>query len=121
MSRISILAATLVAATGIAGAAQAQVNTAVPGPYGAEDGYNDDGFGWGPAYRPETNFRPAYGFYGGVERPYPYGSQTGAGFDEGDDDVVAPAQQRRSRAVRTTQRNRATRVAPQRRQVDEDE
>src|SRR3954470_10506569 len=39
MSRISILAATLVAATGIAGAAQAQVNTAVPGPYGAEDGY----------------------------------------------------------------------------------
>jgi hypothetical protein len=120
MSRISILAATLVAATIIAGAAEAQVNTAVPGPYGAEDGYNDDGFGWGPAYRPETNFRPAYGFYGGVERPYPYGSQIGAGFDD-NDEVVAPAPQRRSRTVRTTQRNRVTRVAPQPRQVDEDE
>ena len=42
--------------------------------YGAEDGYDDDEFGWGPAYRPETNFRPAIGFYGGVERPYPYGA-----------------------------------------------
>lgn len=66
----------LVAALGslaAAGTAQAQVNGPVPGPYGAEDGYNDDGFGWGPAYRPETNFRPATGFYGGVERPYPYG------------------------------------------------
>jgi hypothetical protein len=56
-----------------AGAVQAQVNGPVPGPYGAEDGYNDDGFGWGPAYRPETNFRPSTGIYGGVERPYPYG------------------------------------------------
>ena len=41
--------------------------------YGAEDGYDDDEFGWGPAYRCETTFRPAIGFYGGVERPYPYG------------------------------------------------
>lgn len=41
--------------------------------YGAEDGYDDDEFGWGPAYRCETTFRPAIGFYGGIERPYPYG------------------------------------------------
>ena len=42
--------------------------------YGAEDGYDDDEFGWGPAYRRDTTFRPAIGFYGGVERPYPYGA-----------------------------------------------
>ena len=52
--------------------ARAQVNPQVYGGFGAEDGYNDDGIGWGPAYRPETTFRPSYGFYGGVERPYPY-------------------------------------------------
>jgi len=49
--------------------ARAQVNPQVYGGFGAEDGYNDDGFGWGPAYRPETTFRPSYGFYGGIERP----------------------------------------------------
>ena len=52
--------------------ARAQVNPQVYGGFGAEDGYNDDGIGWGPAYRPETAFRPSYGFYGGIERPYPY-------------------------------------------------
>ena len=124
MSRISMAAAVLVAATSLTGAAQAQVNFAVPGPYGAEDGYNDDGFGWGPAYRPETNFRPAYGFYGGVERPYPYAGypqagQMGAGWV--DDEDVAPVPQRRSRAVRTTQGSRSTRAAPQPRFVDEDD
>ena len=53
------------------GPALAQANPQVYGGFGAEDGYNDDGFGWGPAYRPETTFRPSYGFYGGVERSYP--------------------------------------------------
>jgi hypothetical protein len=119
MSRITLMTALLVTATSLAGAAQAQVNPAVPGPYGAEDGYNDDGFGWGPAYRPETNFRPAYGFYGGVERRYPYAGQMGAGFD--DDEDVAPVPQPRNRAARTTQRSRATRAAPQRRYIDEDD
>jgi hypothetical protein len=57
---------------GASGPALAQANPQVYGGFGAEDGYNDDGFGWGPAYRPETTFRPSYGFYGGVERPYPY-------------------------------------------------
>lgn len=42
------------------------------GYYGVEDGYEDDGFGWGPAYRRDTTFRPAVGFYGGIERPNPY-------------------------------------------------
>ena len=65
------LAGTLLAAAA-SSSAFAQANGPGPGSYGAEDGYNDDGFGWGPAYRPQTNFRPAYGFYGGVERPYPY-------------------------------------------------
>ena len=118
MSRITLMTALLVTATSLAGAAQAQVNPVVPGPYGAEDGYNDDGFGWGPAYRPETNFRPAYGFYGGVERRYPYAGQMGAGFDDED---VAPVPQPRNRAARTTQRSRATRAAPQRRYIDEDD
>ena len=63
--------------------AQAQFGVSVgfgsPGYYGAEDGYDDDEFGWGPAYRPETTFRPAYGFYGGVERPYPYGGYQAVG------------------------------------------
>lgn len=70
------LAAALVAGTGlfaVAEPAKAQYNPQVYGGYGAEDGYNDDEFGWGPAYRPDTTFRPAYGFYGGIERPYPYG------------------------------------------------
>lgn len=63
----------IVAGAGLVEPARAQVNPQVYGGFGAEDGYNDDGFGWGPAYRPDTTFRPAYGFYGGVERPYPYG------------------------------------------------
>lgn len=84
-----------------ASAAQAQANGPVPGPYGAEDGYNDDGFGWGPAYRPETNFRPATGFYGGVERPYPYG-QASTG-EQVANSRVKP-RQARVRHVRRTRR-----------------
>jgi hypothetical protein len=57
----------VLAATGLAPPAAAQY-------FGTEDGYGGDGIGWGPAYRPETTFRPAIGFYGGVERPYPYGA-----------------------------------------------
>jgi len=67
--RALVVGAALASASG---PALAQANPQVYGGFGAEDGYNDDGFGWGPAYRPETTFRPSYGFYGGVERPYPY-------------------------------------------------
>jgi hypothetical protein len=119
MSRISIMAA-LVAATVCTGAAQAQVNQPMPGPYGAEDGYGDDGFGWGPAYRPETNFRPSVGFYGGVERPYPYGyDQTGSlGLD--DDEDVAPAPRTRQRSAQRSTRHRAP-PATQPRRMDADD
>ena len=74
---IAVFAAAALLLTG-GTAAMAQV----PGPYGAEDGYNDDSFGWGPAYRPDTSFRPAVGFYGGVERPYPYARYPQAQVDE---------------------------------------
>ncbi|MDB5591058.1 hypothetical protein [Enterovirga sp.] len=70
LARLGVAAALLLGAA----PALAQFNPPASGWFGAEDGYNDDGFGWGPAYRPETTFRPSYGFYGGVERPYPYGA-----------------------------------------------
>lgn len=62
----------LAAAWGTIVPATAQANPPAAGRFGAEDGYGGDGFGWGPAYRPDTTFRPSRGFYGGVERPYPY-------------------------------------------------
>ena len=72
MRRLAGALALGAALAGGPGSALSQANPQIYGGFGAEDGYNDDGFGWGPAYRPETTFRPSYGFYGGVERPYPY-------------------------------------------------
>lgn len=72
MTKLSRIAGLLAAACVLAGPALAQANPPAAGRFGAEDGYGGDGFGWGPAYRPETTFRPSRGFYGGVERPYPY-------------------------------------------------
>ncbi|HEY8564901.1 MAG TPA: hypothetical protein VIL65_05325 [Beijerinckiaceae bacterium] len=74
---ISLLGAVAAAAALGTAPAQAQfLSIGVGNGYtGAEYGYDDDEFGWGPAYRPETTFRPAYGFYP-TERPYPYGGVT---------------------------------------------
>lgn len=68
MRGLKILVLAAVSAAAVAGPAAAQS----PGPYGTEYGYEGGGIGWGPAYRPQTTFRPDYGFYGGTERPYPY-------------------------------------------------
>lgn len=58
--------------------------------FGTEDGYGGDGIGWGPAYRRDTTFRPAVGFYGGVERPNPYVPRPATTGSLGDPDAVRP-------------------------------
>lgn len=65
-----MLAAALVAGFALLAPATAEAQARC---YGVEDGYEDNEFGWGPAFRCDTSFRPAIGFYGGIERPYPYG------------------------------------------------
>ena len=114
------LAGVIMAGAGLASPVHAQFrpygNPQVYGGFGAEDGYNDDEFGWGPAYRPDTTFRPAYGFYGGVERPYPYGGGAYRGpapaYGYEDEPVYAPPR-RSVRQRRATSRQ----VHPQRRIV----
>lgn len=87
---------------------------AQPGSYGTEDGYGGDGIGWGPAYRPDTTFRPARGFYGGVERPNPYlaGGDTTGSIGDPVIETVRPRRHKRVRAV--SGRHRAARAMPAR-------
>lgn len=105
------LALAMMIATGGVSPALAQA-----GAYGTEDGYGGDGIGWGPAYRRDTTFRPAIGFYGGVERPNPYAPPGATGSLGGPGASLTP---RRARPPTSAQRravrhSRAARPEPSR-------
>lgn len=109
--RLSRTAILFCAACLLGGPAAAQANPPASGRFGAEDGYGGDGFGWGPAYRPETTFRPSRGFYGGVERPYPYGQPAATATTGSLGEATRVAPRRRATASRRLVRPAARRRA----------